>query len=545
MKRAIKYILSILAIGFFSCENYLDSVPYSFTSPENFYSTPAEAEVALNGVYSVMSTTSINGTGNLSTFGSRLLFILNCGTDETAWDQGIGDATYSSIGNGAVSSNHEYINDYWYFFYSGINRANYLLEKLDGIDGLSDQRRIEIEGQTRVLRGMYHMYLSMLHGAIPTYATSDQDPNKARQPLNEVYELIISDFQFGYDNLPHRDPLAGRINKWSAAGFLAKAYTYLASAKTTGVSDFGYSPNRFSWVDAQDYYKKALAITSDIDDNSGYELIAEYDRLFRETTKADQARECLFMVQFSNDPTVGAINQLNQAWLPAGNWKTVGGSWGWCRPTGEMYDKYLKGDIRGIHNLGGFIPGNRKGPTLTIDGALYFEPNPLPSKNVGAMSIGKFRAKDPQSKSIPQWATETNISLVRLADIILLKAEAQYYTGEEAAARITLEKIRNRAAGDGSVVTADDLTTTYYNPDFLEELLEERSRELGFELWRRIDLARFNKFEEKIMALDPSNGYYNAYASQVQSNWKPERIWYPIPIRQRDLNPNLEQNPGY
>jgi hypothetical protein len=38
--------------------------------------------------------------------------------------------------------------------------------------------------------------------------------------------MIEEDFQFAYDNLPETQPEVGRVNKWAAAGYLAKALVY-------------------------------------------------------------------------------------------------------------------------------------------------------------------------------------------------------------------------------------------------------------------------------------------------------------------------------
>jgi len=79
----------------------------------------------------------------------------------------------------------------------------------------------------------------------------------------------------------------------------------------------------------------------------------------------------------------------------------------------------------------------------------------------------------------------------------------------------------------------------------MEELLEERSRELCFESQRRIDLIRFNKFSEALEKLDKNLGRWNANVPELQANWASNKIWFPVPQPQRDLNINLVQNPGY
>ena len=81
--------------------------------------------------------------------------------------------------------------------------------------------------------------------------------------------------------------------------------------------------------------------------------------------------------------------------------------------------------------------------------------------------------------------------------------------------------------------------------NYLIENQLEKIRELCFEHWRRFDLARFNKYDDAIAGMVSNFGFYNTIVTTIKQNWKPERIWFPIPLAQRDLNPNLVQNPGF
>ena len=107
----------------------------------------------------------------------------------------------------------------------------------------------------------------------------------------------------------------------------------------------------------------------------------------------------------------------------------------------------------------------------------------------------------------------------RLADVMLMKAEALVRTNAAAAALPIVNAIRaNRGASPLASVT-------------LENLLDERARELYLEGWRRQDLIRFGKFLEP-KQLKPAES-------------DPKFLLFPIPSQQIAANPNLEQNPGY
>ena len=66
--------------------------------------------------------------------------------------------------------------------------------------------------------------------------------------MSELYSSIArSD-----ENLPQRARIQGMANKWSAAGFLAKVYAYLASCKINNVgAELDFDLNNFNWVNSQ------------------------------------------------------------------------------------------------------------------------------------------------------------------------------------------------------------------------------------------------------------------------------------------------------
>ena len=528
-----------------SCsEDFLETVPYSFTSPENFYQTEDDFELAINGCYDVLNAMSVQGLGNVSTWARGLYFMLNGSTDEMITNGSQGGLDYAPWGLASYTSDSQFLRYNWFFWYAGINRANFILEKIEGVTFVDEDRKNEIIGEATFLRGLYHYYLAMLFGAVPTYTTSVQDGTKARQSVEEVYALVIEDLKYAYENLPDRASIQGRANKWSAGGFLVKTYTYLGSSKVNNVgASLNFPLNSFDWVDSDDMYSKALTVSNDIILSSGYELIDEYDYLFRETTRSAQYRETLFAAEASDDPGNYKVHAIINNLIPQGNRNTVGGGYGWQRPLGELYFKYdFAEDLRASHNL----TGNFGGPygEEDIEGVNYFYPRPLVgTPNTGWYCCGKFRMRDPAEKAIAVWASDINFPLLRFAEILLLNAEAKYYTGDEPGARTVLTTLRDRAA----ITDVNLLNTAYYKTDFVQELLDERSRELCFEGVRKIDLRRFGVTTEVINSLGETaaDGFYNTNVPTLKANWAEYKIWFPVPISEIDVNPNLVQNPGW
>lgn len=538
-----KYYIIVLSLFLsISCsKDFLDNAPLSFLTTEQYYQTPDEIEIALNGVYNILSANQVQGFGNNSTFSRNMMIMLNGATDEAVVRDLNINPNYVDWGDASFTAQSNFVNESWVFLYAGINRANTLIERIQTVEGFEGNRKEEVIAEARLLRGFYHMMLSMMHGGIPVYEFTTEDQLKPRNSIQEVYVSVISDYEFAYQTLKDRAVLLGRVNKWTAAGLLAKAHTYLGSAKNSGLNGY-IDVNSFDWVDSNQQYASALMYTQGIISKSSYQLTTNYDYLFRETTKQQQYEENLFAVEGSNDPSTNVINILVNAFTPQGNVNVTGGGFGWYRPVSDLYNKYVDGDFRRDHNVSGNL--NSVNRFEFIEGIKYFVPRDVPSLNNGFISIGKYRMVDPSLKTLPNWASNINLPLLRYADILLLHAEALYSTGNEPLARTFLSEVRQRSILPGFSVS--DLNNAYQRGDFIQELLDERSRELCFENWRRIDLARFNKFDETINNLSTTEGFYNIRVVPIiKSNWKQERVWFPIPTIQLDLNINLIQNQGY
>lgn len=129
-----------------------------------------------------------------------------------------------------------------------------------------------------------------------------------------------------------------------------------------------------------------------------------------------------------------------------------------------------------------------------------------------------------------------NEYLIRLADIILLKAEAEAYNGDLSESATLVNQIRTRAKLKD--LTADKTST---KEAMIEAVLHERRLELALEGERWFDLCRNNKVEQYL------NGIDNRDSGRLkqQKAFDANSYLMPIPQTALDQNSNLEQNPGY
>lgn len=132
-------------------------------------------------------------------------------------------------------------------------------------------------------------------------------------------------------------------------------------------------------------------------------------------------------------------------------------------------------------------------------------------RNLGARTV---QGMDLPADSPRLYANTTSIPIIRNEDLILLKAEAQWFTGAQAAAVETLNKVR---VGSGRLAPltqpADDTT-------FIDELLYDRRYSLMFEGGHRwIDHLRFGR----LLPLDSEEHVRN--------------VRFPIPLSECDGRP--------
>ena len=563
MKKIVLYITLFLSVcGLQSClDDFLTQLPYSTSTPETFYKTETDFEQALTGCYAVINASSIGGASGVTTVQVALgtynygLFYMLDGCSDIAI-AGVGSGSHYDVLRGSYQTSQTEIRAFWIAFFNGISRCNYLLAALDGSE-LTPEQKIQFEGETRFLRAFYYLHLAQMFGGVPYYDTPNPDPQAARDNLETVYGHIIDDLKFAYDKLSGTGIFRSSANKWTAGAYLGCVYNYLASCKRYGVGAklVKLCPlNSFSWVNEEQMSTDARDILAEVITSSGYELVPaeDYRYLFYEMSKSIQYRECLFMSEFANNVSHAA--SIYYILSPAGI--DYGGSYQRVFPTMKLYKSYADKDVRrdrfitGIYNPNGKYNNVETGvPYEMVNGVKYYLPDPSSGAASGMSytlwSTGKFRVSDPKGRTVLGIRQcEMNHPLMRMADVHLQYAEALYFCNDENGARKQLEKVRSRVvASDG---TLENLTTTYFREDFVEELLEERARELCFESKRKVDLIRFGKITEYIQDL-PAEGTNNLVlgVETLKDNWREYKIWFPIPQLEIDLNANLEQNPIY
>lgn len=604
MKKKLTYFSAIvLALSLSSCEyaSFLDQTPYSQTSPENFYKTETSLKMALTACYEALNTHSIPGLGNVQrgSYEQGMIYIMNCPSDDlVAQTSGSTEGLEMSWANYVEST--QCVREMWKVMYTGINRCNTMLHYIDQGE-VSDELKIQYKAEARFLRAFYYYHLAWNFGGVPIVLEYDSDGTEPRSSLEEVYKLIFEDLDFAYANLKPVGILStSSANKYTAAAYIARICNYLAACKRNGVGAdlVAEQPlNDFAFVDADAMSRKALDVCKDVIENSSYTLIPDYTKLFRETTKSDQYKECLFLAEQALSGSEG--HWPNSFYLPTptcnGDSPTVWG--GRFVPTPRAFYMYDPADPRRDHNMTGRLSDGKiavkvddytywnpapprtrievkdasGNPVMGDDGQPLMTDHPLYDSEtqtympVAGIQVcpGKFRlcGIDEIQRIYNQHAV--SYPLMRLADVYLMYAEALYFCGDEPLARKQIESVLRRACGNDEQLFAK-LNAAYHRDNFLEELLESRERELVFEFSRKWDLIRFNLIDEKIASLNPdmveekvdviadpellkypADSYLKTGITILKQNWQHHKIWLPISEEQRGVNPGLGQNANW
>jgi starch-binding outer membrane protein, SusD/RagB family len=222
------------------------------------------------------------------------------------------------------------------------------------------------------------------------------------------------------------------------------------------------------------------------------------------------------------------------------------GGWNGFTTLSDFYDKFEPTDKRrgdalsGVTDSSGlkvgFLVGqqfdqkgaalkDRKGGPLSFTRAVKSIETDPTTLEVTGIRVVKY---PPDYKKANLDNPDNDYVFLRFADVLLMKAEAILRGGTGTSAGSygstpldIVNFIRTDPSRDASALASLSL----------DNLIDERGRELYWEGWRRMDLIRFGKF------LQPGQLRKSASGS--------ERLLFPIPAQQLAANPNLKQNPGY
>ncbi|MGI4871691.1 MAG: RagB/SusD family nutrient uptake outer membrane protein [Janthinobacterium lividum] len=492
MKKTLRLALLTLALS--GCtEKFLDESPRDQVTEENFYKTETDAIQATNAMYGVLTQ---GGLYNSAMWGVGE--VMSDNTDLGGGGGGDG-AEYVQLDNFVIPTTNVLLSKLWTGCYIGIGRANLVLEKVPGIASMDANIQKRCLGEAQFLRALYYFHLVRTFGDVPLITVPPRNPtevNIARTVADQVYTQIETDLTAAAGNLPGTMSGSdlGRATKGAALGLLAKVYL-----------------TRGKLPEAAQKAREVLALGT-------YQLWPNYGDNFKVANENGQ--ESLFEAQFKSGVTPWTENGLgfqgNEYFAPRGQNLTPNGGYGFNVPTREMVLGYDAADTRLAVSV--WKPGDQLG-TYTQPTALPGSPN---GYDVKKFFVGKT---DNCCHDSP-----LNFPILRLSEVYLILAEAVGPTTEGYEA---VNKVRRRAFGLAlNTPSANrDLNPTLGAADFKTAVIKERRYELAFENDRWFDLKRTGLLVNTLRATGKNIQAFN--------------VLMPIPQSERDINPNLSQNPGY
>lgn len=511
-----------------SCLDDLNRFPTNDTTSETVYSTFLGYKQVMAKVYGSYSQVGNDlaskdditmGDGASADF-LRCFFNLQSLTTEEAictWaDSGIPDLNYMNW-----SSSNTFVSGLYYRALYQISLVNeFLRESTEdkvssrNITGNEAEEIKYFRAEARFLRAFQYWVLMDVYGN-PPFVDENTPIGKALPPQisrADLFKYVESELLEIKDLLKTpKNNEYGRADQAACWALLARLY--LNAEVYTGKAQY---------TEAITYASKVIS--------APYSLKEEYTELFM----ADN--------NLNNPETILAINydgQHNKSY--GGLTYIINASFMITRDDvpGINFQEYF-----GMGGLGGWY-GNRSRKELperfdNKDKRKMFFGSKTSVDNVNeftdGLAVAKFRNVTSTGETGSNYIeafTDTDFPLFRLAEMYLIYAEAVLRGGaggEKSIAIGYFNDLRERAFGNKSA-NVENIT--------LNDILDERSRELYWECFRRTDLIRYGLYTSGSYVWQWKGGTKNGVGVSDNLNL------FPLPATDVMANPNLIQNTGY
>lgn len=541
-----------------ACQDTLTEHPDSYYEKEDFFTSEAKAEMGVIGIYNVLPT--LYGDSEMA-FGA---------SDDTYYASGTNtDNARRDIAHYMLSTTNKYVEAVWQATYQGIERANYMIEGIQKMQGFAENEKLQsLVTEAKFLRAFLSFNLVKYWGDVPYKTTSTGSYEEAYQPRTSrevIYDQIVDDLDDAKENMSWANETSSpeRATQGAARALLMRVLLQRAgySLQMDGTMTRPEEELR------QTYFAKVIDEWEAFQEN-GYHDFYEggYEALFKSFSAGElHSKESIFEVAFYTvDGRTGARGYwgtYNGPLVAAPGIeatetdKFMGRANALFRVIPEWRDFFEESDVRRDVMICTY--------QYDWDKTLYNHVKKDNIRNKKNWYPGKWRRewmplgyKDPN-------ITDVNYCSLRYADVVLMAAEAYNETGETAQAWKLLNRVRQRA-GATEITSANYASLMkspkVYDLPFIEDgdeagrfrtaLYWERGFELAFELQRRFDLLRWGVLGDALQLM----------ASKTVVNQSAEKSFlagynfvsgkhelFPIPLDEIQVNYCLENknNPNY
>ncbi|MDR0711593.1 MAG: RagB/SusD family nutrient uptake outer membrane protein [Prevotellaceae bacterium] len=531
----------------------LDYFPDNAITQEQIKTSAEGAEYATIGNYSlykdILTFRNADNTGN--TYIRHYFQATEFKSDNIAIDMPTTDQFYDCMVYNQTPDNtpSSYL---WYVIYKMAVSASGVIEALqDGASPALDN----LKGENLFMRALCHLHLVTLFAQ--PYGNGRDNPGVVirtsadiketkRATVGEVYDRIVTDLKDAA-RLMTLDKGAGYASKAAAYGLLSRVYLYMeqyGDAIQAANDCLAIRPesNLTTTADLPTYFANALTSTetlfavacTDVDDKGQSSIASMYlkdgigwGEIFASHPLRDlldkypgDMRRKFIIPKYKGADTLPDVNNatamFNYSIEDAGG---IGGTTQILSRLAAVY--YFNGSFYSAPNGGGAqVQSAANGKySLTIDGAAkegYLIPNIEDDRETGFPIY--YIAKFSYQNGNPMLSSPV---MLRLAEVVLNRAEAKFKNSDVTGATADLNTIRRRAG----IPNAGSVT--------LDSILDERRRELCFEGHRAFDLIRNNRPIDR--------RYPGAHPAVVIEPSNPRNIYY-IPNMEIEVS-GIPQNP--
>lgn len=360
----------------------------------------------------------------------------------------------------------------WYYEYQVIAQANLIIDNIDRANLTEEQYNMYL-GQALTLRAYTYFYIIRIWGDAPLVSHSEDVGEKARESSLVIADFVTNDLIKAAKILP----TAGYLKDHNGAMILSKQYCSRGTANAILAHLYAW---RVGVYKESELLAKAIAACDDVINSGDYVLADNIKDLCNIVLKGN-SREGIFEVGFFDLPdefnrSGSCMAGVCQKW-PVDALATPATRRTLLRLDYETAKEMFDGTARWNEYF--YMPDSMATlPTTTTQGAVYIQKFRFPLTYADGSQVGKIRGYN------------QNEIIIRLADIILLRAELQALAGNSAGAITDLNTIRKRA-GAPLYSSNENLTIA---------IQYERDKELFLEGFSRqyFDAVRTGLFRERL-----------------------------------------------
>ncbi len=504
MKNIVYLMAMIVVILVTGCEDNLDLTNPNQITTDTFFQTESDFEQALISAY-VSAKSGLAGGYT----GTRCVMLRIGRSDEIEFRNDIGGIY--QVSRFTNDPDNKWVAFMFSQCYRGIYRCNLIEEKLEEKE-FSQEFKNKILGEAYFLRGFYYHILAREFKDVPIRLEASQDPTTfplAKSPQSEVYAQALADLKKAEDLLPVITDAAsakGKPSKGSAKALAGQIYIEMND-----------------WDNAKTQLEPLTKAPYD------YELV-EYGWNFDEAHEYN--KESVFEIIFDlsggtnkwgdgEDVNATQSNTIAKEYAAA----EVGG-WFEAVPTQVLMDEFWKEkdldenfDIRARMTVAWNYPGCM----------YYLKPFTevfAPEKH-NSYWFTKYQNAYTREKELDPMSA-INERYIRYAHVICNLAEAELELGNADEAIGYLNQIRQRA-------NLAEYSGGTDKESLKAELIHQKYIEFAKEGVRFYDLRRWGMLEEALQKQDPVRA----------QNFSEKHLYFPIPNKEVQNNPLLEQSTGW